>query len=289
MAKWMLGSAVFLSLTIGTSAFMKHQQSLKVPQTLVFEGNGFGQAPGSSSAPSKTYGKEALAPIKDLIDTESAMREFFSSNEEWKPLFRSIVENSSVPAMNFIEDVDVSDFEFNEKTSPWRSLEAIPTKDEDRAVLADFLDNMQTSLIDIPVDESTEEDENDLHFIEEGRRMLACSRFHVIQGMEKGSIQSYDSLFSACWSEVMHLRRADEINTGSLIVVPECDIDDMRRFADMNLKRPLQWLGIDSGFEVASMKSGSPAIRLIHKLSDIPTDVGTEPEESTDVGTEPEE
>ena len=37
-------------------------------------------------------------------------------------------------------------------------------------------------------------------------------------------------------------------------------------------------LGIES-FEVACMKQGSPSIRLIHKLSDIPTDIATDPEE----------
>ena len=102
--------------------------------------------------------------------------------------------------------------------------------------------------------------------------------FHVITGVEDGSIDSHERLFSTCWSEITHLIQEGEANTGSLILVPGCSVDNLRRFADMNLQRPLQWLGLATSFEVASMKRGSPAIRLIHKLSDIPTDVPNEPE-----------
>ena len=257
MVKWMLGSAAFLSLSMGVSAFARHQPSPKLSQTIVFGGKGFGQAPDSNrEAPKKTYGEEALSPIKDIIDTESAMKAFFSANDEWKPLFRSIAESGSVPAMSFMEGVDVSNFEFHENSSPWRSLEPIPSKEEDKEVLAQFLDSMQMSLIDIPVDELTKDDDNDLQFIEEGRRMLVCTRFRVVQST-KGSIEGYDSLFSACWNEVMHLRQADEIDTGSVIVVPDFEMDDLRRFTDMNLLRPLQWLGVHDSFEVASMKRGT--------------------------------
>lgn len=233
----------------------------------------------------KTYGEE-VAPIKDMIDTEAAMKEFFSSNEEWMPLFRNLADSSSVPAMSFMDGVDAGDFDFHETSSPWRQLEAIPTDEKARAVLANFLDNLQTSLIDMPVDESTEDDEYDLHFLEEGRRILVVSRFHVIQETEKGSIESYDALFRTCWSELMHLRREDEIDTGSLIVVPDTDLADLRRFTDMNLQRPLQWLGVDIHFEVASLQRGSPAIRLIHKLSEMRTDIPEGPEEEDEEQTD---
>jgi hypothetical protein len=275
----MLALVLFLSISTGTGGFVVQSQSRRPPASLVFAGKGFEKNRESQ----KTYGEKVVAPIKDLIDTESAMNQFFSSNEEWKPLFRSMVAGPSVPAMSFIGDVDVTDFKFEENTSPWKRLDAIPTNDFDRGVLADFLDNMQASLLDIPVDETTDDDENDLQFLEEGRRLLVCGRFHVLQGNEKGSIESYSSLFSACWNEITQLKQADESGTGSLIVVPGCDLDDLRRFADMNLQRPLQWLGIDSDFEVASLQRGSPAIRLIHKLEDMPTDIPTEPET-----TEPE-
>jgi hypothetical protein len=238
------------------------------PFTKVHAGQGFGRE--DVAGPKKTYGAEAAAPIKDIIDVESAMNEFFSANDEWGPLFRSIIDGPSVAAMSFIDHVDLSDFEFHETSSPWKRLNPIPTDDADREVLSNFLDSMQSSLLDIPVNEATKDDDNDLQFLEEGRRLLVCSRFHVVQGMQKGSIESQSNLFSVCWNEIAELSKVDETNTGSIIVVPGCDLDDLRRFADMNLHRPLEWLGIDSNFEVASLEIGSPAIRLIHKLADIP-------------------
>lgn len=258
-----------------------HQNRLQRRMKPLFASMGFGKETEDSKRPEakKSYGKEALAPIKDLIDEESGMREFFVSNEEWQPLFRSLAGHSFVPALSFMESA-TEDFEFNEGTKPWRRLDAIPTKEDDKAVLAEFLDAIQKSLIDIPVDETTKEDANDLHFIEEGRRMLVCSRFHVVQGMEKGSIKSFDSLFATCWSEITELRQVNEIDTGSLIVVPGFEYDDLRRFADMNLQRPLQWLGIHKDFEVASLEHGGlGVVRLIHKLSEIPSDIPEQPVE----------
>jgi hypothetical protein len=245
------------------------------------DSRGFGiqQQSDEKSDSNKSYGKEALNPIKDLIDEEASMREFFSTNEEWHPLFRSIASHPSVPAMSFITDssstkVDDSIFTFDEASSPWRRRVAIPVAEYDKSILATLLDAMQTSLIDIPVDETTKEDEYDLHFIEEGRRLLVCSRFHVVPNMETGSIESFDNLFSTSWSEVLELHQADAINTGSLIVIPGLNYEDVRRFADINLQRPLEWLGIANNFEVASLeKGGLGVLRLIHKLADIPADL----------------
>jgi hypothetical protein len=246
-------------------------------QSSLFAGKGFGKDSADYTPPSKSYSKKELSPIKDLIDEESSMREFFESNEAWQPLFRSITTDDSVPAMSFIDnnndDDDDKFFEFSETSSPWKKRSAIPTDESDLVVLGEFLDAMQKSLIeDIPVDERTKDDDNDLHFIEEGRRMLVCTRYHVVQGMEKGSIDTFDRLFSICWSELVELSQTNEIDTGSLIVTPGFDYDDLRRFVDMNLQRPLQWLGIDD-FEVACLeKGGLGVIRIIHKLSDIPTE-----------------
>merc|ERR1712151_388299 len=157
------------------------------------------------------------------------------------------------------------------ESKPWRRLEAIPSNEKDKEILGSFLDSMHKSLVDIPVNESVEEDDNDLHFLEEGRRMLVVNRFHVLSGNQGGCVESYDELFSTCWSELMELRQKDEPNTGSLIVLPDYDMADLKRFTDINLLRPLEWLGINSDFEVASTQRGSPAIRLLHKLQDIPT------------------
>jgi hypothetical protein len=237
-------------------------------------GRGFGGS--SSRIVDKTYGANEM--IADMIDSESAMREFFSANDEWSPLFRSMSVSSSAPAMSFLGGTHGEEIEFTETTKPWTRLQGIPTDDSDKNVLAGFLDSMQQALVAIPVDETTQEDDLDLHFIEEGRRMLVVSRFHVVKDNAGGSIENFDSLFSVCWSELAELSRRDERDTGSLILVPDYDLADLRRFTDMNLLRPLQWLGIDDVFEVASMQRGSPAIRLIHKLSDIPDPADLEDE-----------
>jgi hypothetical protein len=258
----------------------------------------FPRGPSQQRPPSKTYGEAARSPLENLIDLGAAMENFFTSREEWLPLFRLVAKLPQGSDDDYADDGDddwpsdlamtylgtqtkmnleESLFDFDETSEPWRRLPAIPDKEEDRQVLAGFLDSMQESLIAIPVREDQEEDENDLQFLEEGRRLLAINRFHVIHENHGGSVESYDALFSTCWSEIMELRRTDQEHTGSIILVPEYDLTDLRRFADMNLIRPLEWLGLGADFEVASMRRGSPAIRLLYKLKDMPTDSYTEP------------
>ena len=283
--------------------------------SLTAAGRGF-----EKSSP-KSYDKQAISPRGDLMDVESAMREFFDAQDAWKPLFRSMMKNSGgddddnnnnnspedgseqAAAMAWlVDDNDTqraeSVFEFHESSHPWQRLPAIPTKESDRTVLAEFLDATQTSLIeDIPVDESTEDDEHDLQFLEEGRRMLVCSRFHVIstvtekkneeqqqQPTNQARQAASEHLFAACWNELFHLYDENEADTGSVILVPGFEIADLRRFVDMNLQRPLQWLGLEETFEVTSLQrgGGAPAIRVIHKLSDMPTDLSDDPETADD-------
>lgn len=222
-------------------------------------------------APPKTYGKTARAPLDVTIDPDAAMSDFFSTNEEFVPLFRSMATSASVPAMEFMGGTNGSPITFGED-DPWQQLDAIPTDNEAAlAVVAKFLDEVQRSLVDIPVTDSKEADENDVQFVEEGRRMLRIQRFHVLPDVKAGCIDSHRTLFATCWSEVAELRRADEEDTGSVIILPDHDLDDLRRFIDINLQRPLEWLGIGDLFEVASLQRDSPAIRLLHRLSDIPT------------------
>jgi hypothetical protein len=268
----------------------------------------------SGTGPAKTYGDGSNSrPIRDLIDSEAAMREFFAAREEWMPVFRDIsleacpatdlIGGRSVSPVAAVGDIDTSEdgaspplaFEFHETSSPWRVLPATPSLEEDREVVAGFLDSMQQSLLDIPVSDSQEDDDNDVQFVEEGRRLLALSRFHVLRkrpltpqktsqaatapattAPSSSLLESYDALFEMAWSELTYLACAAEEHTGSLILLPDHEMSDVRRFADMNLQRPLEWMGLENHFEVASMHRHSPAIRLLYRLRDVPdTQSGT--------------
>lgn len=268
---------MLLLLPSGAAGFVPHHR--RNTEVLLHAkkrpGKGFGSSKSGKSkgfaSVERTYGKEVNTPIKDVIDVEGAMEAFFSANEEWSPLFRSFATSPGVPAMSYLGGSHGQDVEFSESSSPWKKLQAVPTEESEKEVVSQVLDSMQQSLVDIPVNEKVKEDEMDLHFLEEGRRMLTLTRFQVIQGNGGGSVDNYETLFSVCWNELAELRITGEPDTGSLIILPDYDMASLRRFTDMNLLRPLQWLGIEKDFEVASMERGSPAIRLLHKLSDIPT------------------
>lgn len=268
-----------LAMFVSSAAFLSYP-STRRPERMQRKGlGGMGEGKAFEEGDlEKTYDKVATTPRADLIDQEAAMNEFFTSNEEWHPLFRTFATSRSVPAMSFLgrtKDPNNNNdatrvFDFDNTQAPWRRLDGIPTDESERQVLANVLDSMHASLINIPVNEATNEDDNDVQFLEEGRRMLAISRFHVLQGVTGGSVECYDALFSTYWSELMELRTINEASTGSLIVVPDYQISDLKRFTDMNLLRPLEWLGLQADFEVTSMHRGSPAIRLLHKLQEMP-------------------
>lgn len=273
----------------------------------------------------KTY---VALPMKDaIIDTEGAMAAFFESRQEWLPLFRSVAgarlpvdtqalwsglvsndddnniqpivapfgeSESSASTGSTVATTATSPLEFHETSSPWRRYDAIPQDADDRAVLASFLDAMQASLLAIPVNEVPnpdivdDGDEHDLQFVEEGRRLLALGRFHVLRNNNNSngegsssssslsSVESVDALFSRCWSEILELSQVGTAHTGSLILVPEYELVDLRRFVDMNLLKPLEWLGVHADFEVVSLERASPAIRLIYKLENLRTGTYTE-------------
>jgi len=239
-------------------------------------GQGFGNPSPKQSAViqslEKTYGLEQQK-IKDVvIDTESAMNEFFSTNVEWHPLFAAIMSEDTPAAHAYIQSTS-EPLEYD-SSSPWKQLSAIPSNQQHMAVVGTWLDSVQASLLSIPVDESHthEDDALDTHFIMEGKRMLATSRFHVLQRSETlDDLHHHETLFMTCWSELATLHCANQPDTGSVILLPDSPMD-VKRFMDMNVLRPLQWLGLESIFEVSSFTRGDvPAIRLLHKLSDVPT------------------
>lgn len=271
-----LSLAAVLSATTTVRAFVapSARPAAVRRHALFAEGFGAKKEAGGPGFANKTYGA-AARPVEIIIDTEAAMSSFFSTHDEWSPLFRSLVASDTAPAQDFLGGAT------DDAASVVRSLPATPTDADDLAVVGAFLDSMQQSLIDIPVDESTKDDAADLHFIEEGRRMLVVSRFQVLQQQQQqddttpslSALARNDELFATCWSEMAALARADEIDTGSLILLPDYDLQDLKRFTDMNLHRPLEWLGVNdvaTTFEVASLHRGCAAVRILYRLSGIP-------------------
>jgi hypothetical protein len=248
----------------------------------------------------KTYDNTESFKKNIIIDEEGAMLSFFTSREEWLPLFRSVAGEdipkdttsllnaiSSSSLSNSIPLLTLNDLDTLESMNPWKRYNAIPVDEDHRNVVARFLDSMQESLLAIPVTdeatgssslESDDVDESELQFVEEGRRLLAINRFHVISnnvGAETNdcsSIESVDELFRHCWSEIFVLSKEGVANSGSLILLPEqYELPNIRQFLDMNVVQPLQWLGIHDDYEISSFHRDSLVIRLIYKLNDIPS------------------
>ena len=284
--------------------------------------------PGSSNSESrgipveKTYGTVPPTYRKDvIIDEEDAMMSFFNSREEWLPLFRSVagtnLPKDTISLLNSITSsttttpttpLTLNDIDHS-TSFPWKRYDAIPSDEDDRTVVARFLDSMQEALLAIPVMEDPlsqikaltkngddgiddEEDENDIQFVEEGRRLLAINRFHVLSSLssnntntndnrkDSSTIEAVDELFRHCWSEIFVLSQEGNANSGSIILLPnqqeQYELSYLRRFLDMNIIQPLQWLGIYDDFEITSFQRDSPVIRMIYKLNDIPNTPYTE-------------
>jgi len=144
-------------------------------------------------------------------------------------------------------------------------------------VISTVLDQFQKALVDIPLSEKlysrNAEDDNEMHFIEEGRRLLVLDRFQVVEDMGSGG-QEQEDLFRICWSEIHHLVSVGRRDTGSLIILNNDDwysINDLGKFVDDKIRLPLRFLGLSDYVEVASFVRGKNCVRLIHQLGDIPS------------------
>jgi hypothetical protein len=267
----------------------------------------------------KTYNLPIILPA----DEQAAMSQFFSSFTEWHPLFASIALHDQVPAwehLNVLNDDDDhdDDAQKNKKmsnaspilefhpNSPWKKLPQIPMgpeKERHMEVISSVLDNFQKALVDIPMSDKlysrNMEEDNELHFIEEGRRLLVLERFQVVE--EQGTASSTtsntssssssvkeedgsweDVLFGICWSEIHHLVSVGSRDTGSLIILNHDDDDDddddstrqgrdLAKFVDEKIRLPLRYLGLGDCMEVASFARGKNCVRLIHQLGEIPS------------------
>jgi hypothetical protein len=210
------------------------------------------------------------------MDEEAAMTSFFSTREEWSATFRLLAGESLPQHTSALLDDVLLGVVGDKKDPPWQQYQGIPQDKEDRAVLETFLNSMHQALLDIPVTDSYVgqgeplENDNDRRFLEEGRRMLAVSRYHVLADNAGGSLAAVDALFTYCWSELRQLQSTNVAHTGSIILLPRYERGDLARFAEMNIARPLTWLGLAGAFEVANVHFGVPAIRMLYKLDDMP-------------------
>jgi hypothetical protein len=222
------------------------------------------------------------------------MADFFADHAEWEPLFRGILlgrggdgvvgregddddassrrrTEAAASAMAYPillssvrDDIDMPNppdlwgISTLEGRHPWRLLPSKPTSETSLRALSSFLDEWQRSLLDIPLDVIMT-GENDLHFLEEGRRTIAVTRFHVLDDYhhDEGEVDDDDDghdggesndaarppeiaadddgrvrrrrydweaeLFRTCWSEVAHLAYRDECDTGSLVLLSDRD------------------------------------------------------------------
>jgi hypothetical protein len=273
-------------------------------------------------------------------DSSAGMADFFAAYSEWEPLFRGILlgggggsddddgtsrgraDAAASAAMahpilmppdrcgdGTPDDGDLWGMSTLERRNPWRLLPSKPTSPSSLRALSLFLDEWQRSLLDIPLDEVMT-GINDRHFLEEGRRTIAVTRFHVLDeeyqhreladgddddddyeddgggGRVVGRCQNYDwetELFRTCWSELAHLTYQDVGGTGSLVLLPDRDgvfdpdgggrsrqLEVVGDFVERNLIRPMRWLGRDSDWEIVAMERGGVAVRLLYKLGEIP-------------------
>lgn len=273
-------------------------------------GKGFSKEP-KYSIEDKSYGSASpVAPSGQTPeDAQSSMSDFFSTYQEWKPLFRNVMsENKNnnnggdgieSMASSFLSDVDRSPEQLFgistlEQRNPWRLLPPKPESDASLGTIATFLDEWQQSLLDIPLDSIITGD-NDMHFLEEGRRTIAVTRFHVLDEHHNhwenneggGTHHDWETkLFRTCWSELAHLMSQDDIDTGSMVILPnhilgreeeegeegssDSRLEHVRDFVENNLVRPIRWLGREQDLEIVAMERGGLAVRLLYKLSDIP-------------------
>jgi len=219
-------------------------------------------------------------------DNDEYITNFFQKYNHWFPMFKSVMDTkSAVPvATSLLDDTEKIDpielFSYNNSCSarPWKLLDAVPNKENEEAryCLELFLNEMHEALVKIPVVPGGiigGETKTDTMFIEEGRRLLAIDRFHVLSA---GDDFSEEDLFSICWSELAHFYSKDAQNSGSVILLSysssninnACNID-LFSFTKNNLSEPLTWLGIRDNTEVTSISSEkTQGIRLIHRLAE---------------------
>lgn len=282
--------------------------SLNLPQTSALFAEGFGSNNNNKkkkgkkqkyTIEDKSYGSSSSpsATSAEIVNTQTP-EEFFTTYNEWMPLFQAYTQQSL--AHSFLTTNNNNDsppppskdtlwgITTLENRNPWRLLPSKPEDAQPLSHIGTFLDEWQRSLLDIPIDTLTKEEDigkgnNDLHFLEEGRRVIAVTRFHVLDGDDYTSNESsinnnYEEwemeLFRTCWSEMGKLMSEDVIDTGSLVVLPNTPtnltLGDVQRFVQQKLVQPAEWMGRGGDWEIVAMERGVLGVRLLYRLGAIP-------------------
>jgi hypothetical protein len=245
------------------------------------EDKSYGSSASSSSSSSSSF--------TEIVNNQTP-EEFFTTHSEWMPLFQKYQQHSL--AHSFLNNNDNNQPPTNDDTlwgistlenrNPWRLLPSKPESPTPLGHLGTFLDEWQRSLLDIPIDTLTKEEDigkgnNDLHFLEEGRRVNAVTRFHVLDGEDNNDNDGVweTELFRTCWSEMGKLMSEDLQDTGSLVVLPNINnptvsLEYVQQFVQTKLVQPVSWMGRQEDWEIVAMERGSLAVRLLYKLSAIP-------------------
>mmetsp|Transcript_28663 Transcript_28663/g.42106 ORF Transcript_28663/g.42106 Transcript_28663/m.42106 type:complete len:341 (-) Transcript_28663:251-1273(-) len=235
----------------------------------------------------KSYGSSSSSPSSpsaEMMINNQTPEEFFTTYNEWMPLFQEYKQHSL--AHSFLTSDDNTQQPSDdtlwgistlENRNPWRLLPSKPESPTPLSHLGTFLDEWQRSLLDIPIDTLTREEDigkgnNDLHFLEEGRRVIAVTRFHVLDGNDYGSEEWEMELFRTCWSEMGKLMSENVEDTGSLVVLPNTatSLEYVQQFVQTKLVQPATWMGRSGDWEIVAMERGNLAVRLLYKLSAIP-------------------
>ncbi|KAL3775888.1 hypothetical protein ACHAWO_012906 [Cyclotella atomus] len=278
-----------------TSLHAKSTNTSKQRGAKVSTAKGFGK----SSSPTaiivdKSYGQTIEDQTPD--EAERAMNAFFAQHIDYHPLFREVMSDTiSDAALNHLnQDISNTVDTWSSSSYPWSILPPKPTTNTSLSTLSIFLDAWQTSLTEIPMDAfSNIKGGYDLHFLEEGRRTIAVTRFHVADtvnsvgntvlnddGHEMRSWE--DQLFQLAWSEIGYYYRKDiNDDTGSLILLPEglcandndgglCCLEQVQQFVLEKLIRPMEWLGRSDDWEIVALEHGNVGVRLLYKLGEIP-------------------
>ena len=119
-------------------------------------GKGFGPTKKEPKYSIKDKSYDIPSSISKNVEvSEEEIADFFTTYNEWKPLFRNILGDSSSSLVStFLSDVEHQEIwgiSTAEQRNPWRLLPGKPTEEASLSTLSTFLDELQRSLLDIPL------------------------------------------------------------------------------------------------------------------------------------------